>query len=465
MRTTYVLFALTSILASAVVDCSEASDRGEKKSDGNDVPAFISEADLLSNLTALSQAVSGNIRNADDRALFNAIQASMDAKNVTNLIQNVTLAELALHFMAHDDLRNCTIFTISDFETLDAGFSSLLNSRTEAVVRRWKNATSKYTHYLRDIQKGFELKQKELMKEVNDSMSYLDNLEVNLTTDMEPFNFKFNLEGDLEPLNFSKVKLRDESDGDEGTDDDSDDDGASLTKGLFRFNFGLNDYEAEDGAVMQGLQGNNSVDNTTACERRRKVCRKQCGGKSMTALNTCKYKEGKKMAMKCSCSSKSGSMFSFVTQISTSFGDDDDNTKDYGGDDDAGADREDETAWLGNFRPGPVVVLRSPWSAGPFVSWFNTPHPSFYLWSLGAASSDLTAQATTPNTQQAVRRNFAVLTNGGLVAVVTAFMITALMGVALIGKGSCVNHWGRLPRQKGPFYGEQLPLLHWQNDR
>lgn len=498
--TTLALVALALLLASATAEVSQKSSErgGQNKVDNKEDVFNPSPKELLSNLTSLSKAISAAEESPGNSMLLDAVKATIDAKNLSILVNNETVVFALSEFISNhsDDLKNYTIFRI-----FTAADFAPLRTKIEAM-NKWVQDSNKR---FRRFEKSLEASEKNLEKKMNESFTFID--------DLKPLNFTALKFTELPAYNLTDLLEGDYDYGTNGTGavDDVDFQVGFFNKKLNTKGSGVFDFDFHRPEKMD--ENSTWRGNTTRCKREKKACNSQCGGRNEVKLNTCKESKREGITVKCSCGSSEkmktggGSFFSFVSQVRTTpFGggvDDDDGANDDDGTDDNGANDDgandddggnddgandddggnddgangdssegEATAGLGGrHRPGPVFVLRNPWFHGSLVDWFNVPRPSLHLWSLGAAPVDSAASAASSaqvRFKEKKQNHSVVLTNGGVVSVVAALalaVVVAVVAAAVTGRRQHTTHTDvgeRLCPQFGgsSLDGERLPLLH-----
>lgn len=460
------------LLASATAKVSHKSSEGggQNHVDDKEDVFYLSPKELLSNLTSLSKAISAAEESPANSMLLDAVKATIDAKNLSLLVNNETVVFALSEFVSNHskDLKNCTIFRI-----FTAADFAPLNTKIEAM-NKWVQDSNKQ---VRRFEKSLEASEKNLERKMNESFTFFD--------DLKPLNFtalKFTV---LPAYNLTDLVEGDDDYGTNGTSGtgamDDDDfqvgffNGELNTKGNGIFDFDFHRPQKMDENSTWG-------GNTTRCKREKKTCNSQCGGRKEVKLNTCKESKGEGIMVKCSCGSSEktknsgGSFFSFVSQVRTTpFGggvDDDDgvNDDDDGNDDgayDDGSEGEATAGLGGRHRPGPVFVLRNPWFHGSLIDWFNQPRPKLHLWSLGAAPVDSAASAASSaqvRFKEKEQNQSVVLTNGGMVSVAAALalaVVAAVVAAAVTGRRQHTTHTDLRQRPCPQFGGSSLDGERW----
>ena len=351
--TTALLLLVLGLASLTVCDCAAENkttsgggqkEPVDKKRQDVDVPAaptniIISPAQLVANLTALSDAISAATP-GKNVALLEAINASIEAKNVSNMVNNETVMLALSEFASGDNtsfiMANfTTIFTDAEFVSLNDKVSNLVKNETEVTNKWLKESDARFKVFERSL----EASQKKLEKKMNDSLAFFDKLEpLNLTTftTFPKDNFsEFTEEeedygGDADSKNgtssgrdtekkdgvfkgmfdfrFLKPKkqnqMEEEDTRDYAASDDSNSTAAAaedlnfhygslntprhgrkeMFKGLFDFDF-LHPKDQTEVADDDSSNNNTWGSNTTRCMKEKKACMKQCGGHER--LNVC----------------------------------------------------------------------------------------------------------------------------------------------------------------------------------
>ena len=362
-RPTTALLLLVLVLASLTVcECAAenktTSGGGQKESVDKkrnlvDVPAapitIISPAQLVANLTAFSDAISAATP-GKNVVLLEAINASIEAKNVSNMVNNETVM-LALSEFASGENTSfivanfTTIFTDAEFVSLNDKVSNLVKNETEVMNKWLKESDARF----KGVENSLKASQKKLEKKMNDSLAFFDKLEpLNLTTfatfgkdnfteiteftqeeeeeedyggdadskngtssspDTEKkddvfkgmFNFGFlkskkkNQMEDDDTGDYATAAAADDSNSTAAAAEDLDFHFGSLNapghrrKGMFKGFFNFDFLHSKDQTkVTDDDSSNNNTwgSNTTRCKKEKKACVKQCGGHER--LNVCK---------------------------------------------------------------------------------------------------------------------------------------------------------------------------------